>query len=97
VLARHVRRGRLWTTDTPYRETPEQLRFWAGGDILAVEMPAALSFAFAPARRASLATVALVSNSVDPVPTSFDTGGNTFRMKVLTAIERAAQTSSFRS
>src|SRR5512145_2891714 len=25
----HVRRGTPWTTDAPYRETPDQLRLWA--------------------------------------------------------------------
>jgi uridine phosphorylase len=97
AVARHVRRGRVWTTDAPYRETPEQLQFWAERDVLAVEMQAASLFAFARARRATVATVALVSNSVDQVATGFDTGGDTFRMNVLAAIARAAQTSTCRS
>jgi uridine phosphorylase len=41
AVAHHVRRGRVWTTDAPYRETAEQLRFWAEHDVLAVEMQAA--------------------------------------------------------
>ena len=50
----HVCRGRVWTTDAPYRETAEQLRFWAGQGVLAVEMQAASLFAFAePARHRS--------------------------------------------
>jgi uridine phosphorylase len=97
AVARHVRRGRVWTTDAPYRETPEQLRFWAERDVLAVEMQAASLFAFARARGAAVATVALVSNGDDQVATGFDTGGDTFRMKVLAAIARAAQTSTCRS
>jgi uridine phosphorylase len=97
AVARHVRRSRVWTTDAPYGETPEQLRFWAERDVLAVEMQAASLFAFARARRATVVTVALVSNSVDQVATGFDTGVDTFRMKVLAAIARAAQTSTCRS
>jgi uridine phosphorylase len=87
----------VWTTDAPYRETAEQLRFWAERDVLAVEMQAASLFAFGRARGAAVAAVALVSNSVDQVVTGFDTGGDTFRMKVLAAIARAAQTCTFRS
>jgi uridine phosphorylase len=97
AVAHHVRRGRVWTTDAPYRETAEQLRFWAERDVLAVEMQAASLFAFGRARGAAVAAVALVSNSVDQVVTGFDTGGDTFRMKVLAAIARAAQTCTFRS
>jgi len=91
VVSLHVRRGRVWTTDAPYRETPEQLRFWAERNVLAVEMQAASLFAFADARRAQVAMVALVSNSVDQAAGEFDTGGDTFRMSVLAAVARAAR------
>ncbi|MBA2353100.1 MAG: nucleoside phosphorylase, partial [Acidobacteria bacterium] len=45
-----VRRGLVWTTDAPYRETDAQLRTWADAGALAVEMQAASLFAFAQAR-----------------------------------------------
>jgi uridine phosphorylase len=87
-----VRRGLVWTTDAPYRETAEQLRHWANRGVLAVEMQAASLFAFARARSVHVALVALVSNSVDDEASGFDTGGNGFRMSVLAALARAAKT-----
>jgi uridine phosphorylase len=54
------------------------------------EMQAASLFAFAQARGAAIAVVALVSNSVDGPAGGFDTGGNEYRIGVLTAIARAA-------
>jgi uridine phosphorylase len=86
-----VHRGAVWTTDAPYRETPEQLRVWAERGVLAVEMQAASLFAFAHARGAPVAMVALVSNSIDDVAANFDTGGHTFRTDVLAAVARASQ------
>ena len=91
IVSPHVCRGRVWTTDAPYRETAEQLRFWADQGVLAVEMQAASLFAFARARTAQVAIVALVSNSVDQVVADFDTGGNEYRVAVLSAIARAAR------
>lgn len=90
TVASHVRRGTAWTTDAPYRETPDQLRLWAERGVLAVEMQAASLFAFARARAANVAIVALVSNGVDQVTGQFDTGGHAFRTDVLAAIARAA-------
>lgn len=89
-LSSRVCRGAVWTTDAPYRETPEQLGFWAEGGVLAVEMQAASLFAFAEARGAQVAVVALVSNSVDQVTGHFDTGGHPFKVDVLAAVARAA-------
>jgi uridine phosphorylase len=89
-VAAHVRRGAAWTTDAPYRETADQLRLWADRGVLAVEMQAASLFAFAQARAANVAMVALVSNSVDATGDPFDTGGHEFRTGVLAAIARGA-------
>jgi len=86
----HIRRGTAWTTDAPYRETPDQLRLWAERGVLAVEMQAASLFAFARARAANVAMVALVSNSVNAAAQPFDTGGHEFRRGVLAAVGRAA-------
>jgi uridine phosphorylase len=47
AIAPHVFQGRVWTTDAPYRETREQLDYWATQNVLAVEMQAASLFAFA--------------------------------------------------
>jgi uridine phosphorylase len=91
VVSSSVRRGLVWTTDAPYRETAEQLRYWADQGVLAVEMQAASLFAFARARGAHVALVALVSNSVDQETSGFDTGGDAFRMGVLAAVARSAR------
>ena len=91
TVSSHVCRGRVWTTDAPYRETAEQLRFWAGQDVLAVEMQAASLFAFARVRQAHIAMLALVSNSVDHAGADFDTGGDEYRVAVLAAVVRAAR------
>ena len=91
AVSSHVSRGRVWTTDAPYRETTEQLRFWAGQHVLAVEMQSASLFAFARIRRAQVAMVALVSNSVDHVDADFDTGGDEYRVAVLQAVVRATR------
>jgi hypothetical protein len=53
-------------------------------------MQAASLFAFARARGAAVAIVALVSNCVDQVTGHFDTGGNGFRVDVLAAGTRPA-------
>jgi len=91
TMSSHVCRGRLWTTDAPYRETAEQLHRWADKGVLAVEMQAASLFAFARARRAQLAMVALVSNGVDDLGGDFDTGGDEYRVAVLASVGRAAR------
>ncbi len=86
-----VSRGVVWTTDAPYRETPDQLRTWAERGVLAVEMQAASLFAFARARTAQVGMVALVSNGIDKIDAGFDTGGHEFRRQILAAVARAAQ------
>jgi uridine phosphorylase len=91
ALRTSVRRGTVWTTDAPYRETLDQLGMWAAKGVLAVEMQAASLFAFARARDAHVAVVALVSNGVDQFAGQFDTGGHAFRAGVLAAVGRAAQ------
>lgn len=85
-----VRRGLLWTTDAPYRETDAQLRAWSGRGVLAVEMQAASLFAFAHARAAPVGIVALVSNSTDHTGEQFDTGEHAYRLRVLSAVVHAA-------
>jgi uridine phosphorylase len=86
-----IRSGKVWTTDAPYRETRAQLEQWASEGILAVEMQAASLFAFASARRASVACVAMVSNAVDHQGEQFDTGSQHDGLRILEAIARAAR------
>src|ERR1019366_668311 len=55
----NVRRGIVWTTDAPYRETKTQLQEWAKEGVLAVEMQAASLFAFGTARDVAVGSVAM--------------------------------------
>jgi len=87
----NVRSGRVWTTDAPYRETKAQLHSWAAEEVLAVEMQAASLFAFASARGADVACVAIVSNATDHQGAQFDTGSQEAGLGILTAIARAAR------
>lgn len=84
-----VRRGLVWTTDAPYRETAQQLGAWRAQGVVAVEMQTASLFAFGTAKRAAVAVVALVSNSVDGGNKPFDTGGHGYRSTVLNALVSA--------
>lgn len=86
-----VRVGTVWTTDAPYRETEQQLKKWAHGGVLAVEMQAASLFAFAMAIQASVACVAMVSNAIDHTGEQFDTGSQEDGLRIVRAILRAAQ------
>jgi uridine phosphorylase len=88
---REVFCGKLWTTDAPYRETKSQLSKWADEGVLAVEMQAASLFAFAAARKASVAYIAMVSNAVDHAGEQFDTGSMLNGVGVLRAIARASR------
>jgi uridine phosphorylase len=84
-----VRRGCVWTTDAPYRETREQLQYYASKGVLAVEMQAASLFAFAEARHAAVGLVAQVTNAVHDEWGSFDKGPEDFNLHLLQTICRA--------
>ncbi|HEV2200107.1 MAG TPA: nucleoside phosphorylase [Bryobacteraceae bacterium] len=86
-----VRRGKVWTTDAPYRETSVQLQHWAAEGVLAVEMQAASLFAFGIARQAAVASIAMVSNAVDHAGQQFDTGSHDDGLQILKAFARAAR------
>lgn len=86
-----LRRGLVWSTDAPYRETRPQLSAWADAGVLGVEMQAASLFAFGQAKGAHVGVVALVSNSIDRRKEGFDTGGQGYRVAVLSALAKAGQ------
>lgn len=69
-----VRRGLVWTTDAPYRETAAQIERYAAMGALAVEMQAASLFAFAAARKVAVGIVAHVTNAPDHDGEPFDKG-----------------------
>jgi purine-nucleoside phosphorylase len=56
--------GTVWTTDAPYRETPEKVRRYCSEGVLGVEMEMAAAFAFGKARGISVGSVLIVSDEV---------------------------------
>jgi uridine phosphorylase len=59
-----VERGASWTTDAPYRETPEAIEAARAEGILAVEMEAAALYAFGEARGKPVLCFAHVTNQM---------------------------------
>ena len=57
-----VERGATWTTDAPFRETPEAIAAMTAEGLLAVEMEAAALYAFA--RRAASRCCALPTSPI---------------------------------
>jgi uridine phosphorylase len=62
-----VERGASWTTDAPYRETPEAIEAARAEGILAVEMEAAALYAFAEARSKPVLCFAHVTNRMGQI------------------------------
>ena len=56
------RRGSVWTTDAPFRETIEELRFHRDAGVLAVEMEAAALMAVCELRGAAFASSVCISD-----------------------------------
>jgi uridine phosphorylase len=83
-----IRSGQVWTTDAPYRETTMQLKKWADERVLAVEMQVASLFAFAAAKGAAVASVAVVSNAVDHDGEQFDSGSQQVGLNIIAACAR---------
>jgi uridine phosphorylase len=84
-----IRRGPVWTTDAPYRETAEQIRRHSSAGVLAVEMQAASLFALAAARSAQIGIVAHVTNAADHEGKDFDKGSEQLSFEILGGIARA--------
>jgi uridine phosphorylase/SAM-dependent methyltransferase len=85
-----VRRGLVWTTDAPYRETAEQVERYAHLGALAVEMQAASLFAFAAARKVAVGVVAHVTNAPEYDGEPFDKGSEGLQRELLQAVCRGA-------
>ncbi len=84
-----ISRGRVWTTDAPYRETQQQLDHYAASGVLAVEMQAASLFAFSNAKGTPVGVVALVSNAVDHTEDTFDKGSYDFGKRLIEGMCRS--------
>lgn len=85
-----VRRGLVWTTDAPYRETRAQIEHWASRGALAVEMQAASLFAFGQARGIATGLVAHVTNAIDHEGEPFHKGPEDVDVSILVAASRIA-------
>ncbi len=86
-----VRRGLVWTTDAPYRETAEQIARYSARGALAVEMQAASLFAFASARNFAIGIVAHVTNAPEQGEERFDKGTHDLQRQLLHAACRGAR------
>ncbi|MFC1805699.1 nucleoside phosphorylase [Planctomycetota bacterium] len=92
TLARHaeacglpVRRGPTWTTDAPYRETPSQIEAHRSAGVLSVEMEAAALMALAQARKAEIASLLHVTNTMATAERDFHKGPEDINASILAA------------
>ena len=85
-----VERGATWTTDAPFRETPEAIAAMSARGLLAVEMEAAALYAFAEARRKPVLCFAHVTNQMALVEGDFEKGEADGTVDALAVIMSAA-------
>lgn len=71
-----MKRGKVWTTDAPYRETEQAIREARAVGILAVEMEAASLYAFAESRKRPVVCFAHVTNQMGLIQGDFEKGEN---------------------
>jgi uridine phosphorylase len=81
-----VLRGAVWTTDAPFRETPQAISAAAADNLLAVEMEAAALYAFAQARQVPVICLAHVTNSMAQIEGDFEKGEADGSKDVLTVL-----------
>ena len=84
--------GASWTTDAPFRETPEAIEAAKARGVLAVEMEAAALYAFARARAKPVLCLAHVTNTMGQTGRDFEKGesdGTVDALRVLDAIVKA--------
>lgn len=86
----NVLRGATWTTDAPFRETPEAIAYAHGQHILGVEMEAAALYAFAQARRCPVVCFAHITNQMAQIDGDFEKGVNQGSHDALEVISAAA-------
>lgn len=73
-LTQPVITGATWTTDAPYRETPDAIAHAESLGIVAVEMEAAALYAFAAVRERDVICVAHVTNTMATQGDDFEKG-----------------------
>ena len=87
-----VHRGATWTTDAPFRETPQAIDYARSEGILAVEMEAAALYAFSQARGKPVICFAHVTNQMASIEGDFekgDAGGSRDALRVIAVTARA--------
>ena len=86
-----VLRGATWTTDAPYRETPQAIAYARAQGILGVEMEAAALYAFAEAKGKPVVCFAHITNQMAQIDGDFEKGadaGSRDALKVIAATAR---------
>lgn len=86
-----ARRGLVWTTDAPYRETAAAVAEARRHGALAVEMQAAALFAFGAARGVTVGLAAHVTNRVGGSGETFDKGPDNADRRLFVALCRAGR------
>jgi uridine phosphorylase len=89
-----MHRGVMWTTDAPFRETPEAIRHAQSEGILGVEMESAALYAFAEAQSKAVVCFAHITNQMAQIDGDFEKGadqGNQHVLAVIAATARAWQ------
>jgi uridine phosphorylase len=86
--------GRSWTTDAPYRETPDAIRSARDAGADCVEMESAALYAYAAARNREVLCLAHVTNTMAVAGDDFEKGhanGATAALAMTAAIARVLQ------
>ncbi len=86
-----VDRGSTWTTDAPFRETPEGIAAMTARGLMAVEMEAAALYAFAQVRGKPVVCFAHVTNQMGRVEQDFEKGEADGTVDALAVIVRTVQ------
>jgi uridine phosphorylase len=86
-----VERGATWTTDAPFRETPEAIAAMTARGLLAVEMEAAALYAFAGARGKPVLCFAHVTNQMALVQGDFEKGEADGTVDALAVVRATAE------
>ena len=86
-----VETGATWTTDAPFRETPDGIAAMKAKGLLAVEMEAAALYAFATARQKPVLCFAHVTNQMARSEGDFEKGEADGTVDALAVIGAAAK------
>jgi uridine phosphorylase len=86
-----VEKGATWTTDAPFRETPDAIAAMKARGLLAVEMEAAALYAFAAARGKAMLCFAHVTNQMALIEGDFEKGEADGALDALAVVRAAAE------